>query len=113
MADYWHIHPGAITRQFDSTVALPRGGPVTNACWVAVRLEEDREREPDFRVPFIAAGWLPIYEFDADGPDGRSRVYQLDPVRCWASERWDGGDEADSTYVPVPWFEQRVACYKR
>lgn len=113
VAAYWHNQPGVAMRQFDSTVTLPRGGPVTDACWVMVRLEEDRDREPEFRVPFVAAGWLPVYEFDADGPDGRSRVYQLDPVRCWAEERWDGGDDADSTYVPAEWFEQHVACYRR
>jgi hypothetical protein len=54
-----------------------------------------------------------VLEFDADGPDGQSRVYQLEPVRCQVNEHWDGGDDADTTSVPAPWFEQDVACWKR
>jgi hypothetical protein len=86
---------------------------MADACWVVIRLEDDPVRNPELRVPFVAAGWLPLYEFDADGKDGRSRVLQLNPVRCYIEERWDGGSDADTTYVPAPWFEQRVACYRR
>lgn len=78
-----------------------------------IRLEDDPVRSPEFRVPFVASGWLPLYEFDADGKDGRSRVYQLDPVRCYIEERWDGGNDDDTTDVPATWFEQRIACHRR
>ena len=113
VTEYWRSYPGAITRRFDSTLTRPRSNALVDACWVILRLEEDPVREPVFRVPYVAAGWLPIYEFDADGPDGRSRVYQLDPVRCLVDERWDGGNPADTAYVPAPWFEQHIACYRR
>ncbi|HEX9166477.1 MAG TPA: hypothetical protein VF862_11250 [Gemmatimonadales bacterium] len=113
VTEYWRGVPGAVTRRFDSTLTRPRSSALADACWVSLRLEEDPVRAPEFRVPYIAAGWLPIYEFDADGPDGRARVYQLDPVRCLVQERWDGGNPGDTTYVPAPWFEQHVACYRR
>lgn len=112
-AEYWRSYPGATTRRFDSTLTRSRSTAMADACWVVIRLEDDPVRSPEPRVPFVAAGWLPLYEFDADGKDGRSRVYQLDPVHCLVEERWDDGDDADSTYVPAPWFEQRVACYRR
>lgn len=112
-AEYWRPYPGVTARRFDSTLTRPRGIAMADACWVVIRLEDDPVRSPELRVPFVAAGWLPLYEFDADGKDGRSRVYQLDPVRCYIEERWDGGTDADTTSVPASWFEQRVACYRR
>jgi hypothetical protein len=113
VAEYWRPYPGVTARRFDSTVTRPRGSAVADACWVLTRVAEDPVRDPEFRVPFVAAGWLPVYEFDADGPDGRSRVYQLDPVHCLVRERWDGGSATDTAYVPAAWFEQQVACYRR
>lgn len=113
---YWRAEPRIAIRSFDSVFTLPRSASVTDACFVAVRLEDDPTQPGDSdqqRVPFVASGWLPVIEFDADGKDGRSRVYQLDPVRCLVAERWDGGDDEDSTYVPAPWFEQLVACWRR
>lgn len=113
VTEYWRGYPGAVTRQFDSTLTRPRSTAMADGCWIVIRLEDDPVRPAEFRVPFVAAGWLPMYEFDADGPDGRSRVYQLDPVHCLVQERWDGGNPGDTTYVQVPWFEQHVACYRR
>lgn len=111
---YWAQHPGAVRRAFDSVVTLPRSRSTTDACWVAIRIEEDTERsEAEPRVPFISSGWARLWEFQADGPDGTSAVFQLVPVRCLVEERWDGGDDSDTTYVPARWFEQRVACWRR
>ena len=111
---YWAQHPGAVLRAFDSVVTLPRSRSTTDACWVAVRVEEDTERsEGEPRVPFTSSGWARLWEFQADGPDGSSAVFQLVPVRCLVEERWDGGDDSDSSYVPARWFEQRVACWRR
>lgn len=112
-AEYWRPYPGATARRFDSTLTRPRSTALADGCWIVIRLEDDPVRPAEFRVPFVAAGWLPVYEFDADGPDGRARVYQLDPVHCLVQERWDGGSAADTAYVPAPWFEQRIACYRR
>jgi hypothetical protein len=111
---YWGQHPAASVRAFDSVVTLPRSRSTADACWVTVRIEEDSERmagEP--RVPFTSSGWAQLWDFQADGPDGGSAVFQLVPVRCLVEERWDGGDDGDSTFVPARWFEQRVACWRR
>jgi hypothetical protein len=117
VAGYWSHDPQAVVTGHDSTITMPGTHSTADACWVRVRVEDVRRLAPspqgEPRVPFGASGWLRIIEFDADGPDGQSTVYQLDPVRCLVSEHWDGGDDADTTYVPAPWFEQEVACWKR
>lgn len=114
VAAYWTRHPAAAVRGFDSIVTIPRSRNTTDACLVTVRLEDDADRDAgDPRVPFASSGWARLWEFEADGPGGRSAVFQLVPVRCLVEERWDGGDDADSTYLPTPWFEQRVACWRR
>jgi hypothetical protein len=116
LSRYWSHDPLATRRSFDSTVTLPGTRSTTDACWVRVRVEDIRRLAPspggEPRVPFSASGWLPLLEFDADGPDGQSRVYQHELVRCQVTEHWDGGDDADTTYVPALWFDQEVACWK-
>lgn len=117
VSSYWSHDPQAVVRGHDSTITMPGTHSTTDACWVRVRVEDVRRLASnppgELRVPFAASGWLRVFEFDADGPDGQSTVYQLDPVRCQVSERWDGGDDADTTYVPASWFEQEVACWRR
>lgn len=111
---YWGQHPGATVRSYDSVMVIPRSRNTADACMVAVRVEEDGGGGAgDLRAPFASSGWARLWEFEADGPDGRSAVFQLVPVRCLVEERWDGGDDADDTYLPAPWFEQRVACWRR
>lgn len=56
------------------------------------------------------AGWIEL-KYDADGPDGSDRQYQRGHVRCMLDERWDGGDDGDSTYVPNPFYRQLTSCW--
>lgn len=112
VVSYWRADPGASVRTLDSAVTRPAEGRPADACWVMVRREDDAGSE-DARVPFAAAGWLPLHEFDSDAPDRRSRVWQLDPVRCLVTERWYIASPADTLSVMPPWFEQAVACFRR
>lgn len=112
VAQYWQGDPAASVRTLDSVVTRPREARTTDACWVMVRIEDDRGTE-EARVPFAAAGWLALPEFDVDGSSGRSRVWQLDPVRCLVTERWDAAPSADTLVLATPWFEQAVACFRR
>ena len=112
VVNFWGTDPAAAVRTLDSTVTRPLDGRTTDACWVLVRLEEDRQ-DDDPRVPFAAAGWLPLPEFNMDASAGQRRVWQLDPVRCLVLERWDVRSPADTTTILTPWFEQAVACFRR
>lgn len=41
----------------------------------------------------------------ADGPDGTEQAYLKSGVMLLVVGQWDGGDDADSTYVPSKYFE--------
>ena len=58
-------------------------------------------------------GWVQLVRTVADGPDGSSSAYQRALVRCYVAETWDGGDDADSTYVPGGWYRQETWCWRR
>jgi hypothetical protein len=46
----------------------------------------------------------------ADGPDGTVFGFSKDGVLCVVRGRWDGGDDADSTYVPSEVYQVMVRC---
>ena len=56
-------------------------------------------------------GWARLGHADADGPDGSSSAFQRRSVRCYVSETWDGGDDADSTHVGGDWYRQQTSCW--
>lgn len=112
VATYWRADPGAGIRALDSVVTRPADRRTADACWVIVRLEGDHT-DGEFLVPFAASGWLPVHEHDADGPGMRSRVWQLDPVRCLVVERWRVMAPSDTVAPVMPWFEQATACFRR
>lgn len=75
----------------------PRGARAANPYWT------DAEQR----------GWVRLARTIADGPDGSSSAYQRELIRCYVSETWDGGDDADSTYVPGTWYRQETWCWRR
>jgi hypothetical protein len=58
-------------------------------------------------------GWLPLSRLDADGPDGSVSAFERGRVRCLVDKSWDGGDDADSTYKPLPWYREATTCWLR
>ena len=60
-----------------------------------------------------AAGWAPDYGYAADGPDGGVLGFVSKESLCVVEGRWDGGDDADSTYVPEVGCEVTVTCVPR
>jgi len=77
------------------SVRLQRDGPAKSAYWE--RAEQ--------------SGWAHLIHLAADGPDGSVMAYQRGVVRCVVDQAWDGGDDADSTYVPSPWYRQTTSCW--
>ena len=57
------------------------------------------------------SGWVALVHVIADGPDGSTTAYQRGLVRCLVEQAWDGGDDADTTYVPSPWFRETTSCW--
>jgi hypothetical protein len=62
----------------------------------------------------INAGWLAADSlYSADGPDGSVLGFLKSQTLCVREGSWDGGDDADSTYVPSPNFKLEVRCAPR
>lgn len=59
---------------------------------------------------FRAAGWVDVYGYGADGPDGSVLGLRSREALCIIGFRWDGGDDSDPTYVPADWYEAEVSC---
>lgn len=59
-----------------------------------------------------AEGWRLLLAYMADGPDGSTAGFEVGPVLCIVEGRWDGGDDADPTYVPAPGYELAVGCFR-
>lgn len=57
-------------------------------------------------------GWSQNYEYSADGPDGTTFSLIKDGNWCIVHGRWDGGDDSDSTYVPLDNYQVIVLCGK-
>ncbi len=49
-----------------------------------------------------ASGWMHHPGYDADSPDGTVFAYDRGRLFCLVEGSWDGGDDSDSTVVPVP-----------
>jgi len=77
----------------------------------SVRLQRDGPAKSTYWPHAQRTGWLPLVHLVADGPDGSVMAYQRGVVRCVVDEAWDGGDDADSTYVPSPWYRQTTSCW--
>lgn len=85
--------------------------PSTSACIMIARADSGIDKGRD--APFWPApDWLELPNLVADGPDGSTRTYQRDMLRCMVESNWDGEDDSDSTYVPLKWYEQRTTCWR-
>lgn len=56
-------------------------------------------------------GWTDLSEYDAEGPDGNSRIYERPGLRCQVEFSQDGGDDSDSTYVASPAISETTFCW--
>ncbi len=112
-------------RRTDSVLTPYASDAIVRACVVLVDQEHGMRRDIPAPVDTAAQhlgtalalvrgagpGWVPLYRYGADGPDGSSLAYQRGRVRCLVEDSWDGGDDSDSTYVPADWFKQATTCW--
>jgi len=59
------------------------------------------------------AGWVESFGYSADGTDGSTMGYLSREYFCLVEGTWDGGDDTDDTYVPVPGCKVTVTCVPR
>lgn len=114
----WHAIPRATVQRAD-TVAEARETDYDRdphrsyaACLVDAVRDEGIDSTTRHLRFWPARGWTPIWKLDADGPDGNDVTYQRGFVRCEVSERWDGGDDGDSTYVPSSYYGETTVCWR-
>ena len=56
------------------------------------------------------AGWVTLLHYQADGPDGEVLGWRSRETTCVFRWSWDGGDDADSTYVASNEWELAAQC---
>jgi len=55
-------------------------------------------------------GWVQEPRYSADGPDGTFFALSNGDVWCFVRGQWDGGDDADSTYIPSDVYQFVICC---
>ncbi len=123
VARFWSKFDSTQVRQTDSTTA-PYASDTTVAACVVLTYQEHGNRSSapvdtaaqrlEYALALVRGtgeGWVPLYHFQADGPDGGSMAYQRGRVRCLVERGIDGGDDSDSTYVPADWFRENTTCW--
>ena len=125
VALFWGSHDSTSVRQVDSLVKPYVSDTAVSACVVLVYQPHGNRR--DARAPVdteaqhletalalvrgAGPGWVPLYHYGADGPDGSDLAYQRGRVRCLVERSWEGEDDSDSTYVPADWFKEVTSCW--
>lgn len=106
---------GQITITRDTAVQDPRTGEVLPGC--ALRLDGLRSAwaggaSPDERVRagLGALGWREHLHYGADGPDGTAFALWRESATCFVRADWDGGDDADPSYVARDDYVLTVEC---
>ena len=127
VASFWRPRDSTTVRVVDTLVAPWTETASRPACFVSVDQAHGMRRDTAATIqadtgarqlgPALALtrgngpGWIPLYHYSADGPDGTDMGYQRGTVRCLVEESWDGDDDSDSTYVPADWFKEQTTCW--
>lgn len=57
-------------------------------------------------------GWVVNWDYSADGPDGSVVGYKKNGIKCIVTGSWDGGDDTDPSYIPVPGYKIEIICFE-
>jgi hypothetical protein len=98
-------------------VRAPRTGCELKATGTFTRSARDtapgRSADGDLAGDLSRAGWTSIDRYSADGPDGSIYGLRSGETVCIFTWSWDGGDDADSTYVPADDWQLITRCARR
>jgi len=64
----------------------------------------------DIERSLTDAGWVESFGYSADGTDGSSMGYLSRDYFCLVEGTWDGGDDTDDSYDPMPGCKVTVTC---
>lgn len=67
----------------------------------------------DVEKALLDSGWVEMFGYSADGPDGSNMGYLSKNFFCLVEGTWDGGDDSDESYVPAPGCNVTVTCVPR
>jgi hypothetical protein len=83
--------------------------------WAFHVLVNDTTACPDVDIErsLTDAGWVESFGYSADGSDGSSMGYLSRGYFCLVEGTWDGGDDTDDTYEPLPGCKVTVTCVPR
>jgi hypothetical protein len=107
--------PGTLVSAIDGGVYDHIAGRDRHGClilvagtWTALR----QQQNPIDRVAdtLMARGWTQGTDYGADGSDGTMLGLEKDGLFCLMEGRWDGGDESDSTVVPLDLYQMTILC---
>lgn len=106
---------GQLTLTRDTVVSDPRTDERLPGCvlrLVAGRSAFGTGPLPDQRVRdgLAALGWREHLQYAADGPDGTAFALWRESATCFGAAQWDGGDDADPSYVPRDDYLLVVGC---
>jgi hypothetical protein len=99
----------------DVTNDFVHESPERRGCRVSGHTDEDGVATPvdDLAEALAAVGWDRLLAYQADGPDGSLTGLAIGPALCVIRGQWDGGDDSDTTYVPVPGYDLEAQCFLR
>jgi len=116
VAILWRATGRATVRSADTTTSVLSDSQPQHGCAVvaAASLGLDSAQATHLYWSYHGRpGWTDLSTFDADGPDGYSRVRERGDTRCQVDFTQDGGDDSDSTYVPSPAVGEVTFCWRR
>ncbi len=103
-----HFRREAVTFKYHYAPASARG-------WAFHVVVNDTSSCPStaLQQALVAAGWVEDYGYGADGTDGEDMGYVCRQFLCVVEAQWDGGDDSDTTYVPLPGCKVTATCVPR
>jgi hypothetical protein len=110
--------PVVSTTRQDTLIVDRRMGRTTLGCQLRItglRSAFEGRDSPDerLRTNLASRGWTEDFRYAADGPDGTAFAFVTGSVLCLFQAAWDGGDDADPSYVPHDRYELVVGCMER
>jgi len=98
----------------DSTFIPWSADTPVHACRVAMEAPDGFQHDVAAKINWADStlrDWRAITSWDAEGPDGFSRIFVRAGVRCLIELQQDGGDDSDSTYVPSALVTEQTSCW--
>ena len=107
--------PSLVLSDTDTVVYDDRRGRTSPGCMLRMQgrpsaMSDATNPDELLRQALAERGWQEDLSYAADGPDGTAFAFAHGTVRCMIRAAWDGGDDADPTYMPEDRYELVIGC---